>query len=261
MVDLRMSLHDNSKSFLVEALSKAIQAESDPNQWKFAIFSLVQAIELSLKERLGRDHSILVYSNIDKPKHTVSLELALKRLVDISEIAIDKTDIHAVKTAAEWRNRVVHFEFEFSTTTLKSVFAKLLGFYGSFNQRHLGEEIHSILPPPLLEEALRIEEYTKELVARAKKRAKEEEIEDSWLWPCPACGWETFVAQDDINKCYVCGYTEEVLQCEDCGLVDYASEMRKIYTGNYKGLEAWRYVCRDCAEDYGKSYLMTETMD
>ena len=54
MTNLKMTLLENSISFFLESVSKAIQAESDEDKWKFAILLLVQAIETSLKERLRR---------------------------------------------------------------------------------------------------------------------------------------------------------------------------------------------------------------
>ena len=75
-----MTLLENSISFFIESISKAVEAEKSPEQWKFAILLLVQAIETCLKERLRWTQDILIYSNIDKPKHTVDLSLAINRL-------------------------------------------------------------------------------------------------------------------------------------------------------------------------------------
>ena len=46
MPNLKMTLLENSISFFLESVSKAIQAESDEDKWKFAILLLVQAIEV-----------------------------------------------------------------------------------------------------------------------------------------------------------------------------------------------------------------------
>lgn len=50
MTQLTLSLLQNAESFLAEGLSKAVLAERDVGEWKFAIFNLVQCIELALKE-------------------------------------------------------------------------------------------------------------------------------------------------------------------------------------------------------------------
>jgi len=56
-----MTLLENSISFFIESISKAVEAEKSPEQWKFAILLLVQAIETCLKERLRWTQDILIY--------------------------------------------------------------------------------------------------------------------------------------------------------------------------------------------------------
>ena len=119
LTELKMSLLENSQSFFIESISKAMQAEQLDEQWKFAILLLVQAIETSLKERLRRTHEVLIYANIDKPKHTVDLRLAISRLENISNIEFDSFDISSIKTASELRNQIVHFEFNLSIELIK----------------------------------------------------------------------------------------------------------------------------------------------
>lgn len=250
MADLKMSLEENAKSFLVEALSEAVKAERDKQRWKFAILFLIQAIELTLKERLRHDHWSLIYSNLDKLKCTVTLNQALSRLEKISKLEIERKDIDTIHTALEWRNLVVHYEFEFSIERLKTVFSRLLGFYSSFNQKHLAKEMYAFLPQELMDEALKIEEYTQELVKRAKERIEEENIDYIWVWECPSCGYETFVVQDNICTCYVCGFSDEVVECEDCGHIDFVDEMTEIEIGNMKGHDLQKCVCKSCAAKY-----------
>ena len=61
---MKISLLQNTYSFLEEALGKAIKAEKDQFHWKFAVLNLVQAIELSLKEKLRREYPILIFQNM-----------------------------------------------------------------------------------------------------------------------------------------------------------------------------------------------------
>ena len=80
MSQVTLTLLDNAHNFIGEALRKAVLSEKDQGQWKFAIFNLVQAIELLLKEKLRQEHRILIFKNIDKPETTVSIESAITRL-------------------------------------------------------------------------------------------------------------------------------------------------------------------------------------
>jgi len=72
---------------------------------------ITQSIELALKKLLFDAHPILIYEDIDRPKHTVSLELALSRLEAIG-ITIGEKEKVNIRRAAVHRNRVVHYEFE-----------------------------------------------------------------------------------------------------------------------------------------------------
>jgi len=77
---LEMDLLDNAYDFVNESLRAARRAEQLPGAWKFAIVHIVQSIELFLKERLRREHAVLVWENIDRQKYTVSLTLAVARI-------------------------------------------------------------------------------------------------------------------------------------------------------------------------------------
>lgn len=170
-----MTLLENSKSFFVEAISKAVQAEKSHEQWKFAILLLVQAIETCLKERLRWTQDILIYSNIDNPRHTVDLSLAIARLEKISKIEFNSGDILALKSASELRNQIVHFEFNLSLDQIKSNFVTLVGFYSEFCQKHLNENIISMLPHALSQEIFSLGRYVDELEQRAESRIENRE--------------------------------------------------------------------------------------
>ncbi len=137
MHKLKMTLLENSTSFFVESIKKAIEAESESKEWKFALLLLVQAIETSLKERLRQTHDAFVFNNIDKPRNTVDIRLALDRLQKISKLSLTQNDIDSIKSASALRNQIVHFEFDLSIDQVKSIFVKLVGFYTSFCQEHL----------------------------------------------------------------------------------------------------------------------------
>jgi ribosomal protein L37E len=246
-MDLRLSLWENSKTFLEEAISKALIAESAPLAWKFAILALVQAIELAIKERLRREHGVLVFANVDKPKRTVSFDLGVSRLQGIAKIDLEPGDLSALNRAKEWRDAIVHADVDVRVERLKPVFARLLGFYAAFSQRHLAEEIYSFLSGDQLREALSLKAYADELVRRAESRLLDEKIDRHWVWRCRGCGLETFVVQDDICTCYVCGYGDPVVECKDCRELTYADESEVVYVGNYKGLDAWDRICHPCS--------------
>jgi hypothetical protein len=239
VAEVKLSLPENAHSFIVEALSKAILAEKDSIQWKYAILNLVQAIELSLKELLRRQHPALIYKNIDKPSETVSLEFARLRLEKIAGVVFDKTDISSIETASNYRNQIVHYEFTFKDTDLKLVFAKLLGFLQNFHSAHFNNSLNKIIPSSVWQEAVGVLDYATELFERAQARWKAEKIAPSLIWACRHCCWEAFVIQDNKNTCYVCGATDTIFKCDECHQLLYCDDHSDFQKDGKR-------ICRRC---------------
>lgn len=153
-----MSLLDNAYDSVNESLRLAQRAETSERAWKFAILNLVQAIELLLKERLYRENRLFIYDNIDKPRNTVSLQLALQRIQRVG-VAIDGKDIETIEKAREWRNLILHYEFELFINDIKSIYALLFEFAHSFHQNHLGGELHQPIEEELWHKEASLMEY------------------------------------------------------------------------------------------------------
>lgn len=242
---LELTLLENSYSFLSEALTKAVAAEMEPGQWKFAIFNLIQAVELSLKEKLAREHRLLVFQNVDKREQTVNLWGALLRLRDGCELPLSRIDVETIKIAAEWRNQIVHCEFSLNTAELKPAFAKLVGFMADFHERFLDDDLKEAIPKELWQKAVSVRDYGEELSRRANETFTREKIHPNNIWPCLKCGWKDFVIQGQRNKCYVCGHTEPIAMCDGCGKLEYASQMR-IEPDQEPGSHEFDQLCREC---------------
>lgn len=250
-----MTLLENSTSFFVESIKKAVEAESETKEWKFALLLLVQAIETCLKERLRQTNEAFLFTNIDKPKLTVDIRLALDRLKNISKLTLSQNDIESIKTASYLRNQIVHFEFDLSVDQIKSIFVKLIGFYTSFCQEHLKTEVTKYLPEPLHKEILSLDNYVSELLQRAEERIKKEEIPEEYVWLCNVCNNFTLVINDDINTCYLCNHKQAVSTCDKCGELEYEDELTENYVGNYKRLHVYEYICRNCHEVIESEHL------
>lgn len=253
---MKLTLIENANSFLGEALQKALDSEKDPHQWKFAILSLVQAIELALKERLRQEHSHLIYTDVDKPTNTVSIEKATNRLRSVANLEFSDSDLKNIRTATKIRNFIVHHEFELNVNQTKAVFAKLLGFTSDFYRDHLAIKIANVLPASLWREAVEIEDYLIELLQRAEKQIKENGIDDKFIMSCPKCWQETFVWFKDNDQCYLCGHEEEVTVCQQCSLILFENEAHRVYYGKWMSGDKSEYkdwypdLCGSCFEDY-----------
>ncbi len=216
MPQIALSLIENSHNFLNESLAQAIIAEENPEYWKYAILHLVQAIELSLKERLKLEHPSLIYKNIDAPKETVSLRFAADRLQKIANVKFEKSDLKSIHLATEYRNKIVHYSFSFSIIGIKSIYSNLIGFLQNFSIEHHGKNLSQVVDYKIWDEAVKITDFLHELKKRAEERIKKEKIQSDFLLECKECHQKTFVFQGDIDSCYVCGFEESVIQCVAC---------------------------------------------
>ena len=252
---LKLTLLENSRSFLAEALRKALLAEADVHQWKFAIFNMCQAIEISLKERLYREHPALILENVDKGTKTVSLKGAIARLSKLCGVPISSDDIAAIENATLWRNQIVHANFSLNVTELKSAFSVLLGFLRTFHEVILKEGLSNHISEELWKEALEIQEYGDELVRRATQRMEDEDIDPSDVISCPRCGRTSCVLQEDTCCCYVCGSQEDLLECESCHELIPESQTEPSWTGISEDEMRQVYICRNCIDAAGDMYI------
>lgn len=217
MSRLNLSLLDNAITFAEDALANAVVAEEEPLRWKFAILSLVQAIELSLKELLFRQHPFLIYKDIDRPKNTVSIDLATSRLASIANVKISPDESSALKAAMDIRNQIVHHQVDAALTELKLVFARLLGFLNEFHRSHLDEPLQEQIEGRLWQSGVKIQAYGDELFRRAKERMQADKVGDECLITCTKCGWKALCAvEPSQDTCYVCGHIESLVVCDRC---------------------------------------------
>ncbi len=256
MKQLTLTLQENAESFLKEALTKALLAESAQSEWKFAIFNLVQAIELVLKEKLRREHPLLVFANVENPKISVSLQNALVRLARIESIKLTEIDVKNIHLANAIRNEITHHTVDISLEQIKIVFSKLLGFIIEFCRKQLDMEISTSMPDELWKEAVSVEAYASELYNRATKQLAEEGIGKNKLITCIKCWYDTYVDIHNIYRCYLCGFAEPTTICQECGLGMFESEGQKVYYGKWishgeKEPKDWYpHLCNECYDKF-----------
>lgn len=245
-----------------EAVKNAVAAREDLSQWPFAILHLVQAIELSLKELLRREHPILIYENIDNPRNTVSITQALARIENDKILGIKIPDDEKLKIsrAVNLRNQITHFEFELKEEYAISKFSEIFAFLVYFQGRYLKVEIENILPQALLQSVIQIEKCFGELQNKAHQRIVDENISPEWIWACSNCGEDAFIIEDGRNVCFICRETGEVIECPQCGNFCFDFEMHdfsNLIDSDYDDGEGIIYnaygyshfkACPDCIE-------------
>ena len=247
---IKLSLLENAESFVAESISKAIAAEQDPRQWKFAILAAVQAIELILKEILRREHWTLVFQNIDKPKLTVSLDQAMERLRNIARVEFSKSDAATLASAVSLRNQVVHAEVSFEPNQVKAIVARLIQFAAHLFSTFLQKQLHEALDAHLWLNATQLGALADELRATARARILQESVDAKYLMDCWQCyGEGVFVASHEsyMATCYVCGNTDVTEWCVVCGHAVPSVEAISVFDDD---ADVW--ACNGCGTDADK---------
>lgn len=246
--NIKLTLLENADSFACEGIRCAVRAEQQPEEWKFAILHIVQSIELALKEILRREHKSLIYDDVDKQKHTVSLSQALTRIPKVSDISFNENDIRKLNEAVSIRHRFTHSDVEYGTIQMKLVFVEMLGFLQHCYLNYLGKKLDDFVPVDLWKKAINIEEYTRELYKRAREKFAKEGTDEGDIYRCPRCYCESFYSEK--NECYVCGHKDDTDHCVKCGRVLFCSDCDDyIFDSDSKD----SILCMPCADamDYG----------
>jgi hypothetical protein len=246
MNHLKLTLQENARSFLEDALQNAIAAERRPDRWKFAVLSLVQAIELILKQVLFKVHPLFVYVDVDKATKTVGLDHAIKRLSIVTKLEISTDEREALRTAKQARDQIIHYEVDQNVEYLKLSFARLLGFLADFHTAHLDTPLYDRIDKNLWIKGLAIREYGQELHERAMKRVANEVqlTEYDATIACPACSWRPMVVlEDGESNCYVCGYKTRITFCKRCDTPFESHEEDQSRDNHCKG--CFEYVSDD----------------
>lgn len=144
---LKLSLLENAFDFLNCSLDFFVRARNQDSQkeWKFAILNIVHAIELLLKERLRREHELLIYANIDKYKPisrqtpTVTWQVLIERIKYVLGNDLEKIDAGRIDKARELRNQMVHYDIELHFPEIYHEYANLWNFVREFTEKILGE--------------------------------------------------------------------------------------------------------------------------
>lgn len=260
---IKLNLLQNSQSFLIEAVEKAIGAEDDARHWQFAILNLVQSLELSLKQILKNIHPLFIYENIDNPKNTVSVTKAIERLSDenIGNITFTHTEKSGMKPAIKLRNDITHSEFELSIDYAQAHFFKVLSLLTTIQRRYFGSQIDDFLSDEAIRDLIFIEKSRELLIKNAIQRIEDEHIHTDFIFPCPNCLSDTFIVYDAIDTCYSCTHKEEVSECPQCNKLFFETDLEPIH--NYFDIDycegrgvihnSYGYsdieVCSDCSQE------------
>jgi hypothetical protein len=213
----KFSLTENALDSLEHAIAHLKEpAELKSGDYKRVILDLSHVAELLFKERLRIVHPAFVLSNVDKypsaSAHTVSADMALKRLQKIGNVEFDADDQAALKNIREKRNEIEHYEFSISEKEARVVIGNVLVFIFKFASDEVGLD--------WAERRINDSSWSKLNEFAEFYEAQKSYINET-LWDsdiptqdCPICKNDTFDLESEV--CVLCGHREDVLECEQC---------------------------------------------
>lgn len=202
--------------------------DDHPTAHKHAIRDVFHAVELLLKERLSREHELLIYRDVDKPLSdgslTVGLDETLARFENLG-IGLPPSDVAVLKDLRRRRNRIEHHSFE-ADPVHKYVIGKALRFIYYFLQSHLSTSLEEEIDPALYAKAREailsyeelLKEALKEVAERTTPRTKDDLASMPTSMVCPECNHSTLVPKSDRGDwCFFCAREITMQLCERCG--------------------------------------------
>lgn len=227
-----ISILDNSHAFFVEAVEKVVSAQDDIRSWQFAILHLIQSLELTFKEVLRRNHPVLIYEDIDRKKHTVSITKALERLKDpeIENLQLTKDELRGIDAAIKMRNELVHSEFHLTLQHAEANFFIVFNLLAEIQSKLLQCAITEIIPDKLLQKIIYIEKTRETLINQANELIENIDPKLIKTWDCPECLANTFVAYLDESEgsCFTCKCTKKLTQCAYCNHPYFEDEIESF---------------------------------
>jgi len=204
------SLLQNAESFFQEAVSYI--ERGNERDWVFAVVNLTIALELTLKAVLQSEHWALVFEDINiaskqslRTGHfrTVGFQEALRRSQEICGVGFDAKDVRYLGQLNDFRNQVLHFEFDLNIEQVKGLVARGLNIFNHLMTRRLrrGRDLAFQISARLVE----FERYVSERMRRLDPRlAKSRRLPHSFRY-CEKCGQDAMILRNGLPLCLYCG--------------------------------------------------------
>ncbi|MCW5874750.1 MAG: hypothetical protein KIS88_08925 [Anaerolineales bacterium] len=232
---LKFSLLENALDSLRLGLEFVLELQKDKSKLKLSILLVAQAVELTLKERLHREHWSLVYRNIDaagnEDAYTVSIDEAKKRLRAVADINLTDDQNETLKEISGIRNKIQHFQIDASAEQAVVTVNLVSNFLIGFLHTHLGIDIQQHISEETYRKMLEVSELEEGLLNVADgriKRIKKEHLPthmsdiaafDFQVLMCPMCYTEKYVfIPGAFSECQLCNYKGEQVECARCGI-------------------------------------------
>lgn len=207
-----IKLLENGLDFILSALEYFGGSPSE-RDLKYGVLHLCSGVELVLKERLLREHWILVFEKPDQASKTalesgdfrsVRFDACIDRLAKICGIKWLENHKEEFRRFRSRRNRIEHFSITDSVAAIKSSASKILAITLDFINREFDDEISLMYQDELDEIRARLgdfEQFVKDRMTKIRDRLNSYSV----VLTCPRCFQNTLAVEEGI-LCLFCGY-------------------------------------------------------
>jgi hypothetical protein len=204
------SLLQNAESFFQEAVSYI--ERGGERDWVFGVVNLTIALELTLKAVLQSEHWALIFENINVASkrllqtghfRTVGFQEALHRAQEVCGVGFDAQDLRYLGQLNNFRNQILHFEFDLNIEQVKGLVARGLNIFNHLMTTRLrrGRDMAFQISTQLVE----FERYVSERMRRlAPRLAKSRRLPHRFRY-CEKCGQDATILRNGLPLCLYCG--------------------------------------------------------
>ena len=223
---LELDLLENAMDSIAHGLFHYVQGKENINNYKFAILHVTQGVELILKERLRREHWVLIYERVDKPdrSRTIGFDSAVERLHNICNISLDEY-IEGLNKLRDARHEIEHYRVKTTGQEATTLIGSNIPFLIKFLQNELGITIREHIDEDTWQTILDIEEVFKIAIDEARGAIRKlcKDLKNNEEYPKPIkCSWcslEYLVIkskQDRESECLLCKHVSQIFECTRC---------------------------------------------
>ena len=248
---IRFPLLSNGLDFILSAVEH-LSGNPSHRDHKYSVLHLCSGVELVLKERLRREHWLLVAHNPGKVglrKHksgnfkSVYFDECIERLNNCG-VKLGEKVVRELKKYRDNRNRIEHFDMVDTDEAIKSSTATILNIIFNFihtelnpgkldqNDRGTLEKIHQRL--------FDLQDFVKTRMQEIKPELRQTEAA---VVKCPRC-FQNAAVLDDGLKCLFCRYTVDGEEAAEYYISDVLGHSR--YEAAKYGVIWPRYRCPEC---------------
>jgi hypothetical protein len=172
---LKLDLISNGIDFVRAGIETFFKADAtSPTDHKYAVVHMFAGTLLILKARLAKEHRALIFKNVCEAKTqnatTVTYKELLARLEACTNWRLDRVDRELLDKVQQTRNRIEHYECDFSLEETQLLVGDLAEFLLRFLHHELSIELEERLPKLAWEQLGKVKKLAVEMHRQRRSR-------------------------------------------------------------------------------------------